>query len=193
MKGQEPEQKLITLLPTENLKKQFQKIIESYVKATKKEKTLSREEMEQLLVRKLLEMTNPNSEYDTLLFQKVKKVRKYICLWIHPSCQKTSTVYHFESKAMKIDSMDEKSLKQLEYVKQRVSNNLFYLLSTIYLSFGNERDYGLRFLGDFFLFQEGIHKVNGAIREGQGMAGTYHENAEHEDMEACWLCCFPKY
>ena len=73
MKGQEPEKKLITLLPTENLKKQFHKNIESYVKATQMEKTLSRIEMEQLLVRKLLEMTNPNSEYDILLFRKVEK------------------------------------------------------------------------------------------------------------------------
>ena len=71
MKGQEPEKKLINLLPTENLKKQFHKNIESYMKATLKEKTLSREEMVQLLVRKLLELTNPNSEYDILLFRKV--------------------------------------------------------------------------------------------------------------------------
>ena len=33
--------------------------------------SFKREEMEQILVRKLLEMTNPNSEYDILLFQKV--------------------------------------------------------------------------------------------------------------------------
>ena len=76
MKGQESEKKLITLLPTENLKKQFHKNIESYVKATLKEKTLSREEIEQLLVRKFLELTNPNSEYDILLFQKVAKICK---------------------------------------------------------------------------------------------------------------------
>ena len=73
MKGQEPEKKLITFLPTEKLKKKFHEYIESYIKATLKEKTLSREEMEQLLVRKLLEMTNPNSEYDILLFRKVAK------------------------------------------------------------------------------------------------------------------------
>ena len=78
MEGQEPEKKLITILPTENLKKQFHKNIESYVIATLKEKTLSRREMEQLLVRKLLEMTNPNSEYDILLFQKVGKVAKLL-------------------------------------------------------------------------------------------------------------------
>ena len=73
MKGQESEKKLITLLPTEKLRKKFHKNIETYVEATMKEKTLNREEMEQLLVRKLLEMTNPNSEYDILLFQKVRK------------------------------------------------------------------------------------------------------------------------
>ena len=73
MKGQEPEKKLITLLPTEMLREKFHGNIESCVKATMKEKTLSREEMERLLVRKLLEMTNPNSEYDILLFQKVGK------------------------------------------------------------------------------------------------------------------------
>ena len=71
MKGQESEEKLITLLPTEKLRKKFHENIESCVIATMKEKTLSREEMEQVLVRKLLEMTNPNSEYDILLFQKV--------------------------------------------------------------------------------------------------------------------------
>ena len=73
MKGQESEKKLITLLPTEKLRKKFHENIETYVEATMKEKTLNREEMEQLLVRKLLEMTNPNSEYDILLFQKVRK------------------------------------------------------------------------------------------------------------------------
>ena len=81
MKGEEPEKKLITLLPTENLKKQFHKNIESYVKATQMEKTLSRIEMEQLLVRKLLEMTNPNSEYDILLFRKVAKSWKTTVLF----------------------------------------------------------------------------------------------------------------
>ena len=84
MKGQEPENKLISLLPTEKLRKTFHENIESYVKATLKEKTLTREEMEQLLVRKLLDMTNPNSEYDILLFQKVAKVARDLCLLIHP-------------------------------------------------------------------------------------------------------------
>ena len=83
MKGQESEKKLITFLPTEKLKKQFHEKIESYVKATKKEKTLSKEEMEQLLVRKLLEMTNPNSEYDILLFRKVAKSCKTFVLVLH--------------------------------------------------------------------------------------------------------------
>ena len=89
MKGQESEKKLITLLPAgfseklrekfpnenieERVSKKFQKEIEPFIKGTLKEKTLSREEMEQLLVRKLLELTNPNSEYDILLFLKVAK------------------------------------------------------------------------------------------------------------------------
>ena len=73
MKGQEPEKKLLTLLPTEKLRKKFDENIESCLTATMKEKTLSREEVEHVLVRKLLEMTNPNSEYDLLLFQKVGK------------------------------------------------------------------------------------------------------------------------
>ena len=78
MKGQESEKRLITFLPTEKLKKKFHENIESYMKATMKEKTLSREEMEQLLVRKLLEMTHPNSEYDILLFRKVAKSCKTV-------------------------------------------------------------------------------------------------------------------
>ena len=60
----------------EKVREKFQKAIEPFVKGTLKEKTLSREEMEQLLVRKLLELTNPNSEYDILLFQKVAKICK---------------------------------------------------------------------------------------------------------------------
>ena len=83
MKGQEPGMMLRNLLPTENLKKQFHEKIESYVKATLKEKTLSREEMKQLLVRKLLEMTNPNSEYDILLFRKVAISCKPFVLLLH--------------------------------------------------------------------------------------------------------------
>ena len=83
MKGQEPEKKLITLLPTKKLGKCFYENIESYVKGTLQEKTLIREEMEQLLVRKLLEMTNPNSEYDILLFQKVAKSCKTFVLVLH--------------------------------------------------------------------------------------------------------------
>ena len=90
MKGQESEKKLISLLPEgfseklrekfpddenieERVRDKFQKQIEEKLKGTLKEKTLSRREMEQLLVRKLLEMTNPNSEYDILLFHKVAK------------------------------------------------------------------------------------------------------------------------
>ena len=71
MRGQVSEKKLINLLPTEKLKKKFHENIESYMKATLKEKTLTREEFEQLLVRKILTMTKPNSEFDILLFQKV--------------------------------------------------------------------------------------------------------------------------
>ena len=93
MKGQESEKKLISLLPEgfseklrekfpddenieERVRDKFQQKIEEKLKGTLKEKTLSRREMEQLLVRKLLEMTNPNSEYDILLFQKVAKICK---------------------------------------------------------------------------------------------------------------------
>ena len=76
MKGQEAENKLITLMPTEKLQNTFHSKIEAFMKGTMKEKTLSRNEIGQLLVRKILELTNPNSEYDILLFQKVRKLRK---------------------------------------------------------------------------------------------------------------------
>ena len=56
--------------------KTYHEQIEDYIKGTRKEKTLSRDEWEQLLVRKILELTNPNSEYDILLFQKVRKIWK---------------------------------------------------------------------------------------------------------------------
>ena len=115
MKGQEPEQNLITLLPTEKLRKTFHENIESYVKAFLKEKTLSRKEMEQILGKKLLEMTYPNSEYDILLFRKVAKSCKTFVLIL---IQETSTIYHFESKKMTIGETDEKSLEQLKYVQQ---------------------------------------------------------------------------
>ena len=119
MRGQVSEKKLINLLPTEKLRKRFHENIESYMKATLKEKTLTKEEIEQLLVRKILTMTKPNSEFDILLFQKVVQnwnIFYFTCLSFR---QKTETVYQFESKAMKIKSMDvesldEKSLKQLE-------------------------------------------------------------------------------
>ena len=71
MKGAEPEMKLISLLPTAKLQKKFHETIENYLKAKYKEKILSKDEMYHLIVRKLLELTNPNSEYDILLFQKV--------------------------------------------------------------------------------------------------------------------------
>ena len=96
MKGLEPEMKLIDLLPTEKLQKNFHEDIEDYVKAKFEEKVLTKDEMKYLIVRKLLEQTNPNSEYDILLFQK-----------------ENSTVYHFESKAMMIESINDKSLRQL--------------------------------------------------------------------------------
>ena len=96
MKGREPEMKLIDLLPTEKLQKNFHEDIEDYVKAKFEEKVLTKDEMKYLIVRKLLEQTNPNSEYDILLFQK-----------------ENSTVYHFESKAMMIERNNDKSLKQL--------------------------------------------------------------------------------
>ena len=76
MKGQESEKKLSALMPTEKLQNTFHEKIESYMKGTLKEKTLSRDEWKQLLVRKILELTNPNSEYDILLFQKVGKFGK---------------------------------------------------------------------------------------------------------------------
>ena len=73
MKGKGSERRLIDLLPTEKQKKNFQETIKNYLKGTFKEKTLSREEINHILVRKMLELTNPNSEYDVLFFQKVKK------------------------------------------------------------------------------------------------------------------------
>ena len=74
LKGLEPEMKLIALLPTEKLRKKFHVTIEDFLKAKFKEKILSRDEMYHLLVRKLLELTNPNSEYDIILFQKVQRI-----------------------------------------------------------------------------------------------------------------------
>ena len=76
MKGQESENKLGAFMPTEKLQKTFHEQIKAYMKGALKEKTLSRDEWKQLLVRKILELTNPNSEYDILLFQKVRKIWK---------------------------------------------------------------------------------------------------------------------
>ena len=76
MKGQESENKLGAFMPTEKLQNTFHEKIEDYMKGTLKEKTLSRDEWKQLLVRKILELTNPNSEYDILLFQKVRTIEK---------------------------------------------------------------------------------------------------------------------
>ena len=80
MKEQEAENKLlIDILPTDKLKR-FHETIESYISyiSDKKYKgeTLSKEEWEHLLVRNLLKQTNPNSEFDILLFQKVRKTGK---------------------------------------------------------------------------------------------------------------------
>ena len=72
MKGKEPEGRLKDLLPTEKLKENFQEIIEDHLKGTFKEKTLSIDKMNHILVRKILELTKPDQEYDVLLFQKVK-------------------------------------------------------------------------------------------------------------------------
>ena len=71
MEGQEAEKELVKLLPTEKKKQSFREDIASFLKANNKEKTLSKDEIENLLVRKLLELTNPNSEYDILFFRKV--------------------------------------------------------------------------------------------------------------------------
>ena len=107
MKGQEAKINLIALLPTEKLRNQFDSTINnyiSYILDIKYEgKTLSKEEWEHLFVRKLLEQTKPDSEFDILLFQK-----------------DTSTIYHFECKASKSESKElfkelyEKAIYQLE-------------------------------------------------------------------------------
>ena len=72
MKEKEPEKRLIDLLPTDKLKNNFQETIKRYLEGSYTEKSLTRSEMHHLLVKKMLELTNPNSEYDILLFQKVK-------------------------------------------------------------------------------------------------------------------------
>ena len=79
MKGKEPEGKLIDLLPTDKLKNNFQATIKScFLEESYTKKSPTREEMHQLLVRKMLELTNGNSEYDTLLFRKVNRKVKPI-------------------------------------------------------------------------------------------------------------------
>ena len=107
MKGHKAKNNLIALLPTEKLRNQFDSTINnyiSYILDIKYEgKTLSKEEWEHLFVRKLLEQTKPDSEFDILLFQK-----------------DTSTIYHFECKASKSESKElfkelyEKAIYQLE-------------------------------------------------------------------------------
>ena len=102
IKGQDAKNKLISLLPTLKLKSKFSEKIESYMQGKCKEKTLSKEEWEHLLVRKLLRMTNPDSEFDILLFQK-----------------DTTTIYHLESKAIRIEIIEDESEDQFlkEYEK----------------------------------------------------------------------------
>ena len=79
MKGKEPEGKLIDLLPTDKLKNNFQATIKScFLEESYTKKSLTREEMHHLLVRKMLELTRGNSEYDTLLFRKVNRKVKQI-------------------------------------------------------------------------------------------------------------------
>ena len=73
MNGKAPEKRLIDLLPTDKLKNSFQATIKSYLEESDMKKTLTREDMHHLLVRKMLELTTPNSEYDVLLFQKVRE------------------------------------------------------------------------------------------------------------------------
>ena len=69
-------------MPTDKLQNTFHERIEAYMKGTQKEKTLCRDEIENLLVRKILELTNPNSEYDILLFQKVRKFEKCFTIFL---------------------------------------------------------------------------------------------------------------
>ena len=88
LKGLEPEKRLIALLPTENLKKKFHENIENYLKNKFKETLLSKGDIESLIVRKLLELTNPNSEYDILLFQKVIRQRIFSSDSMTKNCSK---------------------------------------------------------------------------------------------------------
>ena len=69
-------------MPTDKLQNTFHERIEAHMKGTQKEKTLCRDEVENLLVRKILELTNPNSEYDILLFQKVRKHEKCFTIFL---------------------------------------------------------------------------------------------------------------
>ena len=90
MKGKEPEGKLIDLLPTDKLKNNFMATIKScFLEESYTKKSPTREEMHHLLVRKMLELTNQNSEYDTLLFRKVnRKVKR-----IHQTCSGYGEVF----------------------------------------------------------------------------------------------------
>ena len=62
----------ISLLSDNNQEK-YHKQIKGYLKGKMKNgKSFNRKEMKELLVRFLLKFTNPNSEFDILIFLKVK-------------------------------------------------------------------------------------------------------------------------
>ena len=69
----EPEKTLLDLLWTDNQKNKFRETMKSCLEGSYSEKPLEKSEMHKLLVRKMLELTNPTSEYDVLLFQKVRE------------------------------------------------------------------------------------------------------------------------
>ena len=69
----EPEKTLLDLLWTDNQRNKFRETMKSCLEGSYSEKPLEKSEMHKLLVRKMLELTNPTSEYDVLLFQKVRE------------------------------------------------------------------------------------------------------------------------
>ena len=69
----EPEKTLLDLLWRDNQKNKFRETVKSCLEGSYSEKPLEKGEMHKLLVRKMLELTNPTSEYDVLLFQKVRE------------------------------------------------------------------------------------------------------------------------
>ena len=67
----------ISLL-SENNQENFLKQIKAYLKGKMKNgKSFNRKEIKELLVRFLLKLTNPNSEFDILIFLKVKRLFQY--------------------------------------------------------------------------------------------------------------------